>query len=137
MEKVGAQVEGLKQRLEVAMVEVAEEKKKTAALIEVVNKESADASVEQEAADKQAAETNEAVTAAETLAANADKALAEAIPAMERAKDAVGRLTKDALTLVKSNGNPTAPVAAIGKACIILLKNEYRKTDWPVFQKML
>jgi len=43
MEKVGAQVEGLKQQIEVAMADVAVEVKNTNALIEVVNKESADA----------------------------------------------------------------------------------------------
>lgn len=50
MEKVNGEVEDLKRRIEVAMVDVAEEKKKTGALIEVVNKESADAAIEADAA---------------------------------------------------------------------------------------
>lgn len=57
MEKVGAQVEGLKQQIEVAMADVAVEVKKTDELIAVVNKESAEAAVEQEKANEQAAET--------------------------------------------------------------------------------
>jgi dynein heavy chain len=50
MEEVGAQVEGLKKEIEVAMANVAVEVKKTEDLIAVVNKESADAAVEQEKA---------------------------------------------------------------------------------------
>jgi dynein heavy chain len=64
MAKVTEQVEDLKARIEVAMVEVGEEKKKTNALIEVVNKESADAAVEQEAANVQEIDVNAASDAA-------------------------------------------------------------------------
>jgi dynein heavy chain len=46
MAKVTEQVDDLKKRIEVAMVDVAEEKKKTGVLIDIVTKESADAKVE-------------------------------------------------------------------------------------------
>jgi dynein heavy chain len=88
MKQVTKQVDGLKQRLEVAMVDVAEEKKKTAALIEVVNKESADAQVEQDAAAIQEESTNEAAKAAEDEMAKANGELKEALPMMEAAKAA-------------------------------------------------
>lgn len=50
MAKVTEQVDDLKKRIEVAMVDVANEKEKTGKLIEIVNKESADAAVEADAA---------------------------------------------------------------------------------------
>jgi dynein heavy chain len=52
MEKVGAQVEGLKKQIEEAMAKVAVEVRNTEALIEVVNKDSAHAAVEQEKANE-------------------------------------------------------------------------------------
>jgi len=137
MEKVGAQVEGLKQQIEVAMADVAVEVKSTDALIVVVNKESADAAIEQAKANEQAAETQICVDAAEALLASADKELAAAIPAMESATAAAGNLTKDSLSIVKTLGTPHDHVKVVGKTAIILLKNEYKKTDWPNFVKML
>jgi dynein heavy chain len=71
------------------------------------------------------------------LLANADKELAAAIPAMEAATAAAGNLTKDSLSIVKTLGTPHDYVKVVGKAAIILLKNEYKKTDWPNFVKML
>jgi hypothetical protein len=44
------QVEGLQKLLDIKMVDVEDEKRKTGELIEVVNKESADAAKEQDAA---------------------------------------------------------------------------------------
>ena len=75
MAKVTEQVDDLKKRIEVAMVDVANEKEKTGKLIEIVNKESADAAVEADAAAIQEEETNKAAAAAElarltTVAAN-------------------------------------------------------------------
>jgi hypothetical protein len=64
MVKVTEQVDDLKKRIEVAMVDVAEEKKKTGVLIEIVTKESADAKIEADAAAIKEAETNEAADAA-------------------------------------------------------------------------
>jgi len=119
------------------MADVAVEVKNTGILIEVVNKESADASIEQAKANEQAAETQVSVDAAEALLASADKELAAAIPAMEAATAAAGNLTKDSLSIVKTLGTPHDYVKVVGKTAIILLKNEYRKTDWPNFTKML
>jgi dynein heavy chain len=74
------------------MVDVEVEKKKTGELIEIVNKESADAQVEADAAAIQEAETIELSNAAKKTKSDCDKELAEAIPAMERATEAVNCL---------------------------------------------
>jgi dynein heavy chain len=71
------------------------------------------------------------------MLAKADQELAAAIPAMEAATAAAGNLTKDSLSIVKTLGTPHPYVKTVGKAAIILLKNEYKKNDWPNFIKML
>lgn len=71
------------------------------------------------------------------MLANADRELAAAIPAMEAATAAAGNLTKDSLSIVKTLGTPHDYVKVVGKAAVILLKNEYKKHDWPNFTKML
>ena len=119
------------------MADVAVEVKNTEALITVVNKESADAAVEQEKANEQAADTQISVDEAESMLAKADQELAAAIPAMEAATKAAGNLTKDSLSIVKTLGTPHEYIKVVGKAAIILLKNEYKKNDWPQFIKML
>jgi dynein heavy chain len=137
MEKVNGEVEDLKRRIEVAMVDVAEEKKKTGALIEVVNKESADAAIEADAAAIQEADTNKAADAAQLEMDTANGELAEALPAMEAAKEAVNCLTKDKIDTVKALGSPPAPVMDVGAACLILLKGEFKKHDWDQSKKMM
>jgi dynein heavy chain, axonemal len=85
-------VTALQDLLKVKMVDVEVEKKKTDELIEIVNKESADAQVEADAASVQEAETIALTEAAKAEKAACDAELAEAIPAMERATEAVNCL---------------------------------------------
>jgi dynein heavy chain len=92
MKSTTEQVEGLQKLLEIKMVDVGIEKEKTDELIEVVGRESLDAEKEAEAAAVQEAETIEFANAAKAEKAAADRELAEAIPAMERATDAVNCL---------------------------------------------
>jgi dynein heavy chain len=137
MVKVTEQVDDLKKRIEVAMVDVAEEKKKTGVLIEIVTKESADAKIEADAAAIKEAETNEAADAAQKEMDTANGELAEALPAMEAAKEAVNCLTKDKIDTVKALGSPPAPVMEVGAACLILLEGNYKKHDWDQSKKMM
>mmetsp|Transcript_20734 Transcript_20734/g.31852 ORF Transcript_20734/g.31852 Transcript_20734/m.31852 type:complete len:370 (+) Transcript_20734:8490-9599(+) len=97
MKSTTEQVEGLQKLLEVKMVDVEIEKQKTGELIEIVQRESADAEKEAEAAAEQEAETNLASDAAKAEKAKCDEELAEAIPAMERATDAVNCLEVKAI----------------------------------------
>jgi len=92
MENTTEQVAGLQKLLEVKMVDVEIEKEKTGELIEIVQRESADAAKEAEAAAEQEKETNKASDAAKAEKAACDEELAEAIPAMERATEAVNCL---------------------------------------------
>jgi dynein heavy chain len=74
------------------MVDVEIETKKTDELIEIVNKESADAKVEADAAAIQETETIAMTEAAKAEKDACDIELAEAVPAMERATEAVNCL---------------------------------------------
>jgi hypothetical protein len=91
------QVEGLQKLLDIKMVDVEEEKRKTDELIKIVGAQSLDAQKEAEAAGVQEAETNELCDAARAEKAAADVQIAEAIPAMERATDAVNCLEVKAI----------------------------------------
>jgi dynein heavy chain len=119
------------------MVDVAEEKKKTAALIEVVEKEGAEAKIEQDKAAIVEEATNIAADAAEKEMAIASGELAEALPMMEAAKAAASSLNKDSINTVKALGSPHPAVMDVGKACVILLKGEFKKTDWENAKKLM
>jgi dynein heavy chain len=119
------------------MVDVAEEKKKTAALIEIVTKESGEAKIEQDAAAIVEEATNEAADAAEKEMATAQGELAEALPMMEAAKAAAASLNKDSINTVKALGSPHPAVMEVGKACLILLKGEYKKHEWQNATKLM
>jgi dynein heavy chain len=79
------------------MVDVENEKKKTNELIEIVGKESLDAEKEAAAAEIQAEETDRIANEAKAEKKAADDELAEAIPAMEAATDAVNCLEPKAI----------------------------------------
>lgn len=90
-------VEAIQKLVEVKMKDVAIEVKKTAELIEIVNKEKADAKVEADAAAVQEEEVNKESAQAQSIKDECDKELAEAIPAMERATEAVNCLEAKAI----------------------------------------
>ena len=123
------QVEGLQKLLEIKMVDVEVEKKNTNDLIEIVEKESEDASVKQEAAAKQEEETIALTNAANEEKAKANKELEEAIPAMKAAEEAVACLDKKSIQELKALANPPAQVLDVSKACL-LLKGEKKNFAW-------
>lgn len=137
MESTTNQVNQLQELLKVKMVDVEEEKQKTDQLIAVVNKESADAQVEADAAAVVEADTIAATEAAEIEKTKAESELAEAIPAMEAATEAVNCLNKEAINELKALGNPPAQCIVVGKAVLILLKGEKKNHEWPASQKMM
>ena len=130
------QVEGLQKLLDVKMIDVEEEKKKTGELIEVVNKESADAAKEQDAANIQAADTNKLAAEAEAEKAKANKELEEAIPAMKAAEAAVACLDKKSIQELKSLASPPPACLDVAKGCL-LLKGEKKNFAWGNAQKMM
>jgi dynein heavy chain len=119
------------------MVDVGIEKEKTGELIEVVGRESLDAQVEADAAAITEADTKQAEDAAKLEKATAQAELAEAIPAMERAQEAVNCLEVKAIQELKGMGSPPAACVDVGKAVLILKQGEKKNHGWPVAQKML
>jgi dynein heavy chain len=119
------------------MVDVEHEKKKTDELIEIVNKESADAQVDADAAAVQEAETIELTNAAKAEKAACDTELAEAVPAMERATEAVNCLEAKAIQELKALANPPPACAEVTKAVLILLKGEKKNHAWGNATKMM
>lgn len=130
------QVEGLQKLLDVKMIDVEDEKRKTGELIEVVNKESADAAKEQDAANIQAADTNKLAGEAEAEKAKANKELEEAIPAMKAAEAAVACLDKKSIQELKSLASPPPACLDVAKGCL-LLKGEKKNFAWGNAQKMM
>jgi hypothetical protein len=56
---------------------------------------------------------------------------------MEAAKDAASKLNKDSINTVKVLGSPHPAVMDVGKACLILLKGEFKKTEWQNATKLM
>jgi dynein heavy chain len=79
-------VEGLQEELKVKMVTVGQRREETNALIDMVGRESAIAEVEQNAANIEEEDTNVAAAEAGKIKEEAETALAEALPALEKAK---------------------------------------------------
>jgi len=97
METTTEQVAKLQEKLEIKMVEVDAEKKSTNELIEIVSKETEIAENEQQIANVQEEETIALTNQANETKAAADGELKEALPAMERAKEAVACLDKKSI----------------------------------------
>jgi dynein heavy chain len=97
MKSTTDQVGELQDLLVVKMVDVGVEKEKTDKLIAIVSSESLDASVEADAAAVQEAEVTECANEAKQVKATAEGELAEAIPAMQRAQEAVDCLVVAAI----------------------------------------
>lgn len=89
MEQVRGKVQGLQEDLSNKMVQVEEKKRATNALIDQVTAASEKAAQEKAVADEEAAKTNVLAEEASAMKKQADAELAEALPAMQAAKDAV------------------------------------------------
>eukprot|EP00918_Siedleckia_nematoides_P036129 GHVU01078544.1.p1 GENE.GHVU01078544.1~~GHVU01078544.1.p1 ORF type:complete len:222 (+),score=64.06 GHVU01078544.1:1660-2325(+) len=92
-----SKVEGLQQDLQEKMVKVKEKQSAAHVLIDQVTKASAAAEEEEKLASEEAAKTDVLAQEAATIQKEAEGELAEALPAMERAKAAVNCLTKGSI----------------------------------------
>lgn len=137
MKSTTDQVEALQKLLEVKMVDVGVEKEKTDELIEIVGRESLDAEKEAAAAAVQEEEVTACTNDAKAEKAAADAELAEAIPAMERATEAVNCLEVKAIQELKALANPPAQCIEVAKAVLILKNGEKRNHAWGNAQKMM
>jgi len=99
-------VSALQELLKVKMVDVGIEIEKTNELMIVVGKESEDAAKEAALAGIQEAEVTEITNSAKKEKADCDIELAEAVPAMERATEAVNCLEVKIIQDLKALANP-------------------------------
>ncbi len=106
MKSTTEQVEGLKQQLEIKMVDVKKQEEETNVLIEIVGKESLIAEEEQRLANIEQDKTTALANEANKIKDEADVKLQEAIPAMEAAKQAVDCLNKTTVQELKSLPKP-------------------------------
>jgi len=120
MQSTTDKVDDLKKLLEIKMVDVGIEIEKTNELIEVVGKESIIADKESADAAIQAAEVKGITEEAKKVKAGADKELSEAIPAMERATEAVNCLEVKSIQELKALGSPPEACVIVAKAVLIL-----------------
>ena len=111
------------------MVEVGKRKAETNVLIEKVGEESSVAETEKEAADEEEEKTNVAAKEAGELKDSAEKALASAIPALEKAKNAIDCMKKGHITEMKSLGTPPTMVIVTAKCILILLGEKVNSND--------
>merc|ERR1719281_530835 len=137
MELVQARVQGLKDDLAVKMVQVEEKKASTNVLIENVTEAAEKAAVEEAAANVEAEKTNKLAGDAAAVKAKADGELAEAMPAMEAAKEAVNCLTKTSIQELKGFGKPPPECIEVCAAVAFLLLGEKKKVDWRFSTKMM
>jgi dynein heavy chain len=106
MSETTNKVDILKEKLVLTMENVQIEEKNTDELILVVNKEAADAKVEQDAAQEQEEATNIVANAAQAKMDEANTQLEAAVPAMEAAEAAVDCLSVKAIVEFKSFASP-------------------------------
>eukprot|EP00930_Biecheleria_cincta_P085161 TRINITY_DN7456_c0_g2_i1.p1 TRINITY_DN7456_c0_g2~~TRINITY_DN7456_c0_g2_i1.p1 ORF type:complete len:2485 (-),score=519.86 TRINITY_DN7456_c0_g2_i1:101-6748(-) len=137
MAKVQSGVAGLKEDLEMTLVQVDEKKAATEVLIKQVTVASAAAREEQEAASVEQSKCEVLADEAQKMQAEADNELTEALPAMEKAKEAIDCLDKNSINELKSFGKPPPECIDVCAACGFLLKHEKRKLDWKGCQKMM
>jgi dynein heavy chain len=129
-------VEGLKENLARKMVDVEQKQKQANELIEKVNRNTAIAEKEQEAASAEEAITSEASAKANKIRAEADEELKEAEPAMIEAKKAVDCLTKNSIGELKGFAKPPGGVEDVTKA-VLIMRGEKRNFSWQTAQKMM
>lgn len=101
LKETTSQVEGLREDLRQKMVIVDEKKEAANALVEQVLKASAIADGEAETANIEKDKANSLSEEAAEIQRKADKELSEAMPAMERAREAVKCLTKPAIQVYR------------------------------------
>jgi dynein heavy chain len=137
MRSTTEKVEGIQKLMEVKMIDVGIEKEKTNELIEVVGKESLIAEKEADAAAIQQEETEKMTQAAKEKKASCDAELADAIPAMEKAQEAVNCLNVGSIQELKSLGSPPEQAKQVSFAVMILKDGVMKNHNWANAQKMM
>lgn len=137
MESTTKEVDKLKAQLVEKMVEVREKQEDTNKLIKVVTAESEIAAGEQEKANVEEEATTSLADNASQIKGNADKELEEALPAMQKAQNAVDCLDKAAIGELKGFAKPHPLCVDVSTVTLILLKGEMKNFGWNNAQKMM
>jgi dynein heavy chain len=137
LRKTAADVAELQIDLSHRMEVVAEKQIATNVLIEEIGVQRADADVQVNLANIEAEKAAIASEKAAVIEKDAEAELAEATPAMERAKNAVDCLSKNMLTELKSLSSPPNGVDLITATCLILIEKEYKNFKWDRAKKMM
>ena len=111
------------------MIDVGKKKAETNILIAKVGEESAVAEIEKAGADEEEDKTNIAAKEAGQLKETAEKALSQAIPALEKAKNAIDCMKKGHIVEMKSLGTPPSMVIVTAKAIMILMGEKIGAND--------
>ena len=136
MKSTTEQVEGLKEKLEIKMVDVKKQEEETNALIEIVGKESLIAEEEQKLANIEQDKTTALANEAKRIKDEADVKLSEAIPAMKAAEEAVNCLNKTSIQELKSLPKPPAECVDV-TTTVLMLRGEKKNYSWQNAQKMM
>jgi len=135
IEATNEQVVKIKAEVEEISVMVEKETKETEILIKKVGKEANIANKEKADANIKAEETNKITEDALATKAKADKALAEALPALDKAKAALGGLQPSDISDMTKIGNPVFAVCAVVIILMLLVwewkyANKIKKIDF-------
>lgn len=136
MKSTTEQVEGLKQKLEIKMVDVKQQEEETNKLIEIVGKESLIAEEEQKLANIEQDKTTALADEAARIKAEADTQLEEALPAMKAAEEAVNCLSKTSIQELKSLPKPPKECESV-TTTVLMLRGEKKNYSWQNAQKMM
>ena len=136
MKSTTEQVEGLKQQLELKMVNVKKQEEETNVLIEIVGNVSLIAEEEQRLANIEQDKTTALANEAKQIKDVADVKLEEAIPAMEAAKQAVNCLNKTTVQELKSLPKPPKERESV-TATVLILRGEKKNDSWQNALKMM
>ncbi len=119
-----SKVKGLEEDLKQIMIQVEKNKHETNELIEKVNQEKEIANIEQEKANIEEQETMKLAHAANEIKEKAEAAYLDAKPKLERAQEALGKLTENSVTIMKNLKQPTTLVLLTGKVVVYMMKGE-------------
>ena len=136
MKSTTEQVEGLKQKLEIKMVDVKQQEDETNKLIEIVGKESLIAEEEQKLANIEQDKTTALADNAAKIKAEADTQLEEALPAMKAAEEAVNCLNKASIQELKALVKPPKECESV-TTTVLMLRGEKKNYTWQNAQKMM
>jgi dynein heavy chain len=137
--KTGQDVAELKKDLEFKLEKVGDEVAKTNVLLEEIKEQSEDAAEQEQGANVVREAAEKAKASAEAIQREADVELAEAMPALEAAKQALQGLPLKAIQVMKSYASPPAAIMRVCVPLLMMLAGEFnaKNHSWDNAKKMM